>query len=90
MVAFSLVDSSYCKCDFGGIFNFGDSNSDTGGFHSAFPAQPGPYGMTFFEKPVGRASDGRLILDFLGNESILILIFCIVFFCFLSLICYRL
>ncbi|KAL9304064.1 hypothetical protein ACSQ67_021327 [Phaseolus vulgaris] len=67
MVAFSLVDSSYCVCEFEAIFNFGDSNSDTGGFHTAFPAQPGPYGMTYFKKPVGRASDGRLILDFLAE-----------------------
>ena len=49
----SLVDSSYSLCDFEAIFNFGDSNSDTGGFHTSFPAQPGPYGMTYFKKPVG-------------------------------------
>jgi len=83
MVAFSLVDSSYCVCDFEAIFNFGDSNSDTGGFHAAFPAQPSPYGMTYFKKPVGRASDGRLIVDFLGNDlPIVITIFCIVSFFF--------
>ncbi|KAG5036900.1 hypothetical protein JHK86_017740 [Glycine max] len=63
----SLVDSSYSLCDFEAIFNFGDSNSDTGGFHTSFPAQPGPYGMTYFKKPVGRASDGRLIVDFLAQ-----------------------
>lgn len=55
------------KCEFKAIFNFGDSNSDTGGFWAAFPAQSGPWGMTYFKKPVGRASDGRLIIDFLGN-----------------------
>lgn len=53
------------KCEFKAIFNFGDSNSDTGGFWAAFPAQSGPWGMTYFKKPVGRASD--LIIDFLGN-----------------------
>ncbi|KAG4940194.1 hypothetical protein JHK87_044065 [Glycine soja] len=63
----SLVDSSYSLCDFEAIFNFGDSNSDTGGFHTSFPAQPAPYGMTYFKKPVGRASDGRLIVDFLAQ-----------------------
>lgn len=68
----SLVDSSYSLCDFEAIFNFGDSNSDTGGFHTSFPAQPGPYGMTYFKKPVGRSSDGRLIVDFLGNGPIVI------------------
>ncbi|GAU29975.1 hypothetical protein TSUD_360900, partial [Trifolium subterraneum] len=39
----------------------------TGGFYSAFPAQPNPYGMTYFQKPVGRSSDGRLIVDFLAE-----------------------
>jgi len=74
----SLISSSYSICDFKGIFNFGDSNSDTGGFDSAFPAQPGPYGMTYFKKPVGRSSDGRLIVDFLGNRSIFIIL-CVYF-----------
>ncbi|EXB52721.1 GDSL esterase/lipase [Morus notabilis] len=55
------------KCEFKAIFNFGDSNSDTGGFWAAFPAQSGPFGMTFFNKPVGRATDGRLIIDFLAQ-----------------------
>nr|CAD1822254.1 unnamed protein product [Ananas comosus var. bracteatus] len=55
------------KCKFPAIFNFGDSNSDTGGFWAAFPAQPGPFGMTYFKKPAGRASDGRLVIDFLAE-----------------------
>nr|AFK45540.1 unknown [Lotus japonicus] len=62
-----LVSLSHSKCDFKAIFNFGDSNSDTGGFFAAFPAESGPFGMTYFNKPTGRASDGRLIIDFLGN-----------------------
>lgn len=68
------VLSSYChsKCDYEAIFNFGDSNTDTGGFYAAFPAQSAPFGMTYFGKPSGRASDGRLIVDFLGNRSITI------------------
>lgn len=56
-------------CDFKAIFNFGDSNSDTGGFYAAFPAESGPYGMTYFNKPAGRASDGRLVIDFIGNQQ---------------------
>lgn len=67
LMIYSFIGSSYSSCDIKGIFNFGDSNSDTGGFDSAFPAQPGPYGMTYFKRPVGRSSDGRLIVDFLGN-----------------------
>ncbi|KAL3517245.1 hypothetical protein ACH5RR_024147 [Cinchona calisaya] len=55
------------KCAFKAIFNFGDSNSDTGGFWAAFPAQSSPFGMTYFKKPVGRATDGRLIIDFLAQ-----------------------
>ncbi|XP_058190938.1 GDSL esterase/lipase At4g01130 isoform X2 [Rhododendron vialii] len=56
-----------CKCAFEAIFNFGDSNSDTGGFYAAFPAESLPYGMTYFRKPVGRATDGRLMIDFLAQ-----------------------
>lgn len=60
---------SESKCEFKAIFNFGDSNSDTGGFWAAFPAQSGPFGMTYFKRPVGRATDGRLMVDFLGNVT---------------------
>ncbi|XVF72475.1 hypothetical protein PTKIN_Ptkin12aG0124200 [Pterospermum kingtungense] len=48
------------------FFNFGDSNSDTGGLVAgkAFPLMP-PNGETYFSKPSGRFGDGRLIIDFL-------------------------
>lgn len=62
-----LVGLSQGECDFKAIFNFGDSNSDTGGFYAAFPAESGPYGMTYFNKPAGRASDGRLVIDFIAQ-----------------------
>ncbi|KAL6606150.1 hypothetical protein ACP70R_041803 [Stipagrostis hirtigluma subsp. patula] len=52
-------------CKYPAVFNFGDSNSDTGGFYAAFPAQQGPFGMTYFRRPAGRASDGRLVIDFI-------------------------
>lgn len=61
-----LAPQTDAKCNFPAIFNFGDSNSDTGGFWAAFPAQSSPFGMTYFTKPAGRASDGRLVIDFLG------------------------
>ncbi|KAG6527900.1 GDSL esterase/lipase At4g01130-like [Zingiber officinale] len=61
------VPAAEAKCAFPAIFNFGDSNSDTGGFWAAFPAQPGPFGMTYFKAPAGRASDGRLVIDFLAS-----------------------
>ncbi|XP_073038594.1 GDSL esterase/lipase At4g01130-like [Primulina eburnea] len=63
----SLIQNTDAKCDFEAIFNFGDSNSDTGGFWAAFPAQKPPNGMTYFKKPVGRATDGRVIIDFLAQ-----------------------
>ncbi|XP_039128114.1 GDSL esterase/lipase At1g54790 [Dioscorea cayenensis subsp. rotundata] len=51
------------------VFNFGDSNSDTGiriaaGLEEINP----PYGETYFLRPSGRFSDGRLIIDFLMDE----------------------
>nr|XP_016486166.1 PREDICTED: GDSL esterase/lipase At4g01130-like [Nicotiana tabacum] len=55
------------KCAFEAIFNFGDLNTDTGGFYAAFPSQSSPYGMTYFKKPVGRSSDGRVIIDFFAQ-----------------------
>lgn len=54
-------------CDFPAIYNFGDSNSDTGGISAAFLPIPRPYGETFFRRPSGRDSDGRLIIDFIGE-----------------------
>ncbi|XP_057496107.1 GDSL esterase/lipase At1g54790-like [Actinidia eriantha] len=48
------------------VFNFGDSNSDTGGLVAALakPLDP-PYGQIYFQKPSGRFCDGRLMIDFL-------------------------
>ncbi|BBG95633.1 GDSL-like Lipase/Acylhydrolase superfamily protein, partial [Prunus dulcis] len=54
-------------CEFPAIFNFGDSNSDTGAYAS-FLLVPPPYGETYFHMPVGRFSDGRLIIDFLAKS----------------------
>ncbi|KAI9109935.1 hypothetical protein K1719_018976 [Acacia pycnantha] len=67
VVPLLVVGSVQRECEFKAVFNFGDSNSDTGGFYAAFPAESGPFGSTFFNKPAGRASDGRLILDFLAQ-----------------------
>ena len=58
------------------IISFGDSMTDTGNAkhlpsitHQQFPSLAPPYGDTYFHKPTGRCSDGRLIIDFLGNLS---------------------
>ncbi|XP_039063355.1 GDSL esterase/lipase At4g01130-like [Hibiscus syriacus] len=63
----STCSTQDSKCEFKALFNFGDSNSDTGGFWAGFPAQSGPFGITYFKKPTGRATDGRVILDFLAQ-----------------------
>ncbi|GAB4848057.1 hypothetical protein Ancab_002718 [Ancistrocladus abbreviatus] len=55
-------------CEFPAIYNFGDSNSDTGGISAAFLPIPWPYGQTFFKKPAGRDSDGRLLIDFIAQQ----------------------
>lgn len=66
-----LLSRSTClkSCSFPAIFNFGDSNSDTGGLSAAFGQAPYPNGETFFRTPSGRYSDGRLIIDFIGISS---------------------
>lgn len=54
------------------VFNFGDSNSDSGGLVAGMGEQlDPPNGQTFFKKPSGRFCDGRLIIDFLSKYIIL-------------------
>ncbi|GLT42573.1 hypothetical protein SLA2020_165650 [Shorea laevis] len=51
------------------VFNFGDSNSDTGGLVAGKGFRLGlPYGKTFFNSASGRFCDGRLIIDFLMDD----------------------
>ncbi|WOL12419.1 protein trichome birefringence-like 31 [Canna indica] len=45
------------------IFSFGDSLSDTGNAVLAGL----PYGMSFFGRPTGRCSNGRLVIDFIAE-----------------------
>ncbi|BAS73435.1 Os01g0650000, partial [Oryza sativa Japonica Group] len=55
------------------VFSFGDSLTDTGniaflyGNDSRRPTLWPPYGETFFHRATGRASNGRLIIDFIGT-----------------------
>ncbi|GAB4846752.1 hypothetical protein Ancab_025760 [Ancistrocladus abbreviatus] len=58
--------SQHCK--FPAIYNFGDSNSDTGGISAALGEIPLPYGETYFHRPSGRAGDGRLVIDFIAED----------------------
>ncbi|XVF14014.1 hypothetical protein REPUB_Repub09cG0019800 [Reevesia pubescens] len=67
-VLFVLGVQSVSSCNFRAVYNFGDSNSDTGGGSAAFwPAGP-PSGQTFFGRPVGRGCDGRLMIDFIAEH----------------------
>uniref|UniRef100_A0A0D9WCF2 GDSL esterase/lipase n=1 Tax=Leersia perrieri TaxID=77586 RepID=A0A0D9WCF2_9ORYZ len=51
------------------VFNFGDSNSDTGNFIAAYGLYLGPpSGRRFFHHPTGRWSDGRLYIDFIAEK----------------------
>ncbi|XP_057738842.1 GDSL esterase/lipase At5g14450-like [Arachis stenosperma] len=56
------------ECAFSAVYNFGDSNSDTGGISAVFVPIPPPYGEGFFHKPSGRDCDGRLIIDFIAEK----------------------
>ncbi|KAJ1282001.1 hypothetical protein BS78_03G016500 [Paspalum vaginatum] len=73
MLLFNLsvsIPSNYTS-----IFSFGDSYTDTGNLVILYgvSSTPGvwiakpPYGMTFFKNPTGRASDGRLAIDFIAE-----------------------
>ncbi|KAF6177134.1 hypothetical protein GIB67_025471 [Kingdonia uniflora] len=55
------------------IFSFGDSLADTGNLlNSEANTSPlilhPPYGETYFHRPTGRASDGRLIIDYIAQS----------------------
>ena len=61
------------------LFVFGDSLFDSGmtlynGVEGA-GAEFWPYGFTFFKKPAGRYSDGRVIPDFIGTSCFIICYF---------------
>ncbi|OWM89693.1 GDSL esterase/lipase At3g26430-like [Punica granatum] len=55
-------------CDFPAIFNFGDSNSDTGGLSAVYGQAAWPAGETYFGHPAGRYADGRLVVDFIAQS----------------------
>lgn len=72
----SYLHTSYSQ-KYNAIYSFGDSVSDTGNLcvsgrpSSLTLAQP-PYGETYFGKVTCRCSDGRLVVDFLGNVILIL------------------
>ncbi|CAL0317930.1 unnamed protein product [Lupinus luteus] len=70
LVLLSIVNPIFATklCNFPAIFNFGASNSDTGDMAASFGVVKSPYGDTFFHRPAGRFSDGRIILDFIAQS----------------------
>jgi len=62
---------------FNSIISFGDSLTDTGNeFYLTRYRNPSPYfarlpyGETFFHRPTGRFSNGRLIINFIGTYNV--------------------
>lgn len=68
LVKSTEVSSSSSICKFPAIYNFGDSNSDTGARSAALEQLLPPNGETFFGVPSGRFCNGRLILDLIAQK----------------------
>ncbi|KAL3501118.1 hypothetical protein ACH5RR_035567 [Cinchona calisaya] len=68
LVSLLLSVSARIPCEFPAIFNFGDSNSDTGGLSAAFGQAGPPHGESYFHGPAGRYCDGRLVIDFIAER----------------------
>ena len=64
--------SGAAKGKYRALFNFGDSLADAGnlvanGNAEILTTARLPYGQTYFGKATGRCSDGRLVIDHLGE-----------------------
>ncbi|KAL0918661.1 hypothetical protein M5K25_010684 [Dendrobium thyrsiflorum] len=71
-VASASASASAVDFNYPAIFNFGDSNSDTGELVAGIgDILDPPYGQTYFQRPAGRFCDGRLIIDFLSDFFLL-------------------
>lgn len=70
ILIFFLISSPFCysiNFNYPAVFNFGDSNSDTGGLVAGLGEHlDPPNGQAYFKNPSGRFCDGRLIVDFLS------------------------
>lgn len=78
-------------CNFQAVYNFGDSNSDTGAISAALSQVLPPNGESFFGTPSGRFCDGRLLIDFIGKLrfqfTVVLYLFYIEFFFLSNLLC---
>ncbi|CAA6664118.1 unnamed protein product [Spirodela intermedia] len=72
LVFCSVVFPAAASCDYPALFNFGDSNSDTGGLSAAFGPAPSPNGETFFGGPPAAENLGlpyvNAYLDSVGSN----------------------
>nr|AFK34319.1 unknown [Medicago truncatula] len=66
-VTCTFIQVSSHECVYPAIYNFGDSNSDTGTAYATFLCNQPPNGISFGNIS-GRASDGRLIIDYITEE----------------------
>lgn len=69
---FIFLKSKPATSCYNSIISFGDSIADTGNYlydlgEKAGPVGHPPYGETYFRRPTGRFSDGRVIIDFLAE-----------------------
>ncbi|XP_058771488.1 GDSL esterase/lipase At1g28590-like [Vicia villosa] len=69
MIAASVQLLTAACPTYSSIFSFGDSLADTGNQQLISPnlCSLPPYGETYFHRPSGRCSDGRLIIDFIAE-----------------------
>ncbi|XP_042390557.1 GDSL esterase/lipase At1g28600-like [Zingiber officinale] len=71
LLSFSLALPLVAAECFTSIYSFGDSLADTGNAirlgSLGGPTGNLPYGRTFFQRPTGRFSDGRLMIDFIAQ-----------------------
>jgi len=66
-VTCTFIQVSSHECVYPAIYNFGDSYSDTGTAYATFTTNQHPNGISFFGNISGRASDGRLIIDYISK-----------------------
>ncbi|MCD9640917.1 hypothetical protein HAX54_026653 [Datura stramonium] len=72
--SFFSPSSAQTKCNIKSVYQLGDSLADAGnvirtpGATIIFHADRSPYGETFFRRPTGRFSNGRVITDFISQS----------------------